>query len=254
MPYYKFVDILGYKFPVITYEIALRTFQNWIDSRQSHQVCPANVHTVITSLYDKELNHISQNAFLTMDGMPLVWYANIIHQANIKERVCGPDLMQHCLEYGVDKGWRHFFLGGSEHSLADLIDGITTRYPQINIVGWHSPPYRHLTAIEDQQLVDTINEAKPDFLWVALGAPKQEKWIAAHMQRIHVPVQIGVGAAFNYHSGHIVRAPNWMQKNGLEWFFRVFQERRLVRRYLITNQVFLFLFIKNLLRKRLLRK
>ena len=118
-----------------------------------------------------------------------------------------------------------------------------SRFPGVDIVGWQSPPFRPLSAEEDEKLVALINQYQPDFLWVGLGAPKQEKWIAAHLANIHVPVQIGVGAAFDFHSGHIRRAPVWMQKSGLEWLYRMLQDRRLIKRYCSTNPVFLALFL-----------
>jgi N-acetylglucosaminyldiphosphoundecaprenol N-acetyl-beta-D-mannosaminyltransferase len=133
------------------------------------------------------------------------------------------------------------------------VEAMQQAYPGVEIVGWHSPPFRTLTAEEDKQQVDIINAANPDFLWVGLGAPKQEKWIAAHLDRIHVPVQLGVGAAFNFHSGHIKRAPQWMQSYGLEWLYRVMNETRLIKRYLATNPVFLFLFVRDLLLIRFFR-
>jgi N-acetylglucosaminyldiphosphoundecaprenol N-acetyl-beta-D-mannosaminyltransferase len=161
--------------------------------------------------------------------------------------------MLKCLEHGQALGWRHFFLGGREQVLEDLANKMRGQFPQANIVGWHSPPFRPLSAEEDQQLVDLINAAKPDFLWVGLGAPKQEKWIAAHLDKIHVPVQLGVGAAFDFHSGHIKRAPVWMQKNGLEWLYRMLKDKRLIKRYFSTNPVFLLHFVKDLLLVRLLK-
>jgi len=115
----------------------------------------------------------------------------------------------------------------------------------VNIVGWHSPPFRPLSLEEDEQLVALINEHQPDFLWVGLGAPKQEKWIAAHLAKVNAPVQVGVGAAFDFHSGHVRRAPVWMQKSGLEWLYRMLQDRRLIKRYCATNPVFLALFLRD---------
>jgi len=250
----RVVNILGIEFPILGYEDTLNLFQNWVSSGISHQVCIANVHTVVACLTDPELRDISNKALSTMDGLPLVWYANRVHKANVKNRVCGPDLMLKCLEQGQALGWRHFFLGGKEQVLEDLANKMRCRFPQANIVGWHSPPFRLLSAEEDQQLVDLINAAKPDFLWVGLGAPKQEKWIAAHLDKIHVPVQLGVGAAFDFHSGHIKRAPVWMQKNGLEWLYRMLKDKRLIKRYFSTNPVFLLHFVKDLLLIRLLRR
>lgn len=250
----KSVDIFGIRFPILDYELTLQLFQEWITTGQSHQVCIANVHTTVACLTDNELRDISNKALSTMDGLPLVWYAKLVHQAEIKTRVCGPDLMLKCLDHGQQLGWRHFFLGGKDEVLADLVTNIRKRYPQAELVGWHSPPFRPLSDEEDQQLVDLINAAKPDFLWVGLGAPKQEKWIAAHLDRVHVPVQLGVGAAFDFHSGHIKRAPLWMQKSGLEWCYRMAKDRRLIKRYFSTNPVFLLRFAWDFLRIRVLKR
>jgi N-acetylglucosaminyldiphosphoundecaprenol N-acetyl-beta-D-mannosaminyltransferase len=108
-----------------------------------------------------------------------------------------------------------------------------------------------LSEQEDADLVEMINSLQPDFLWVELGAPKQEKWIAAHLSRINVPVQVGVGAAFDFHSGHVNRAPVWMQKTGLEWIYRMLQDRRLIKRYLMTNPVFLALFLRDFIKAKI---
>ncbi len=239
------VDILGIEFPVIDYQYCLTLFGQWTGLREPHQVCIANVHTVVTSLTDKELRDINAHSLMTMDGLPLVWYARAVHGAKIKERVCGPELMLRCLDKGRALGWRHFFLGGKEVVLVDLVNAMRSRYPGVEITGWHSPPFRPLSTEEDHQLVALINQSQPDFLWVGLGAPKQEKWIAAHLVNIQVPVQIGVGAAFDFHSGHVQRAPLWMQKWGLEWLFRMLQDRRLIKRYFTTNPIFLGLFLRD---------
>ncbi|MGZ5524008.1 MAG: WecB/TagA/CpsF family glycosyltransferase [Methylomonas sp.] len=250
---FKTVNVLGISFPVLNYEQTLEIFQTWAASKVAHQVCIANVHTVVTCLSDKELRDINNRSFVTMDGLPLVWYAKRVHGADVS-RVCGPDLMLKCLDQGRNMGWKHFFLGGRQEVLDDLVAAMQKRYPDVDIVGWHSPPFRQLSEDEDNQLVELINNAKPDFLWVGLGAPKQEKWIAAHLDKIHVPVQLGVGAAFNFHSGHVMRAPLWMQKNGLEWLYRMFKDKRLIKRYLATNPVFLSLFARDLLVFRLLKR
>lgn len=239
------VNILGLSFPVLDYQYSLELFQHWVKSGVPHQVCIANVHTVVTSLTDKDLREINQQSLMTMDGLPLVWYARAVHQANIKERVCGPELMLRCLDQGRAQGWKHFFLGGKDDVLTDLVSGMQARYPGVNIVGWYSPPFRPLSLEEDEQLVALINEHQPDFLWVGLGAPKQEKWIAAHLAQVNAPVQVGVGAAFDFHSGHVRRAPVWMQKSGLEWLYRMLQDRRLIKRYCATNPVFLALFLRD---------
>jgi N-acetylglucosaminyldiphosphoundecaprenol N-acetyl-beta-D-mannosaminyltransferase len=239
------INILGLNFPILDYEKSLSLFAQWIKSREPHQVCIANVHTVVTSLTDKDLRDINNRSLITMDGLPLVWYAKAVHRAQIKERVCGPELMLRCLDQGRVHGWRHFFLGGKEEVLTDLVSAMQLRYPGVNIVGWHSPSFRPLTVEEDEQLIALINQHQPDFLWVSLGAPKQEKWIASHLGFVNVPVQIGVGAAFDFHSGHVQRAPEWMQKSGLEWLYRMSKDRRLVKRYCSTNPIFLALFLRD---------
>lgn len=250
----KPVTILGVNFPRLDYASALSLFESWIQAKLPHQVCIANVHTLVSSIADFELRNINNHALTTMDGLPLVWYANLVHRANIRSRVCGPDLMMKCLDHGQARGWRHFFLGGKDEVLADLVKNVRSRFPEADIVGWHSPPFRPLSEEEDKQLVDLINDAKPDFLWVGLGAPKQEKWIASHLDRVNVPVQLGVGAAFDFHSGHIKRAPLWMQKSGLEWVYRMAKDRRLIKRYFSTNPVFLWHFAKDFLLVRILGK
>ncbi|WP_374090756.1 WecB/TagA/CpsF family glycosyltransferase [Methylomicrobium lacus] len=245
------LDILGLKFPLLDYASTLNLFKQWIAAREPHQVCMANVHTVITSLSDNQLKSINNHSLITMDGLPLVWYARAVHQAKIKERVCGPELMLRCLDQGREHGWKHFFLGGKENVLTDLVSAMQSRFPGVEIVGWHSPPFRPLSAEEDAQLVALINQHQPDFLWVALGAPKQEKWIAEHLTALDVPVQAGVGAAFDFHSGHVRRAPVWMQNAGLEWLYRILQDQRLIKRYLMTNPIFLALFVRDCMVKNL---
>jgi len=243
--YLNTINILGLNFPVLDYLYTLDLFKHWIAAREPHQVCIANVHTVVTSLTDKALRDINNQSLITMDGLPLVWYAKAVHRTNIKERVCGPELMLRCLDQGRTHNWKHFFLGGKEDVLTDLVGTMRSRFPGVDIAGWHSPPFRPLSAEEDEQLVSLINQHQPDFLWVSLGAPKQEKWIAAHLATVRVPVQIGVGAAFDFHSGRIRRAPLWMQKSGLEWLYRMLQDRRLIKRYFSTNPVFLALFLRD---------
>jgi N-acetylglucosaminyldiphosphoundecaprenol N-acetyl-beta-D-mannosaminyltransferase len=248
------VNILGVNFPILDYQDCLSLFEEWIVSRKSHQVCIANVHTVVTSIKDKELRDINNYSLPTMDGLPLIWYARSVHKAHIKERVCGPELMLSCLDKGRVKGWKHFFFGSTETILSDLVNAMQSRYPGVDIVGWHSPPFRPLSDAEDKQIIDLINQHQPDFLWVGLGAPKQEKWIASHLPYIHAPVQIGVGAAFDFHSGHVRRAPVWMQKSGFEWLYRISQDPRLIKRYCSTNPVYLVLFFRDYLKNNFFRK
>lgn len=249
----KDLPVMGLNLPVVDKEQTLNLFQEWISSKTAHQVFFANVHNVVSCLKDKELLSISNNSHNAIDGLPLVWYAKLVHNAHNISRVSGPDIMLECLDKGRIRKWKHFFLGGTEPVLNKLAYCMEKRFPGVDIVGIYSPPFRPLTDQEDDELVALINAVQPDFLWVGLGAPKQEKWIAAHLGRVHAPIQLGVGAAFNFHSGEVKRAPLWMQKIGFEWLYRMLKEKRLIKRYLATNPVFLLLFLRDFVLVRILR-
>jgi N-acetylglucosaminyldiphosphoundecaprenol N-acetyl-beta-D-mannosaminyltransferase len=147
--------------------------------------------------------------------------------------------MGEILKVSVEKGYRHYFYGSTEETLQKLHEILERDYPGIQVVGMYSPPFRSMTEDEDKDIVKRINEAKTDFLWVGLGAPKQEKWMAAHQGKVQ-GLMVGVGAAFDYFAGNISRAPEWMQKNNLEWLYRLMQDpKRLLKRYLHTNPKFI---------------
>ncbi len=248
-------NIRGVDFPIIEYDDAIALFEQWVQGGISHQVFVANVHTLITALHDPEYRRIMDDAdLITMDGQPLRWYVNLIYGAGLKERVCGPELMRRCLEFGLDKGWRHYFLGGRAEVLELLVATLARQFPGLQVAGKHSPPFRVLTAQEEAVIVDSINSAKPHFLWVGLGAPKQEQWIYRHLTGTRVPVQLGVGAAFDFHAGTVKRAPTLMQRMGLEWLYRAWKDRRLWRRYAATNPEFLKIFISDWFARHALRR
>jgi N-acetylglucosaminyldiphosphoundecaprenol N-acetyl-beta-D-mannosaminyltransferase len=151
-------------------------------------------------------------------------------------------------ERSVGRGYRHFFYGGAEGVPERLAASLQQRFPGLLVVGTYSPPFRPLTSEEDVQVVQMINEAAPDVVWVGLGSPKQDQWMAAHVGQLAAPVLIGVGAAFDFHAGRKKQAPLWMQRSGLEWLFRLLTEpRRLWRRYLISNPKFVFLVLAQVL-------
>jgi N-acetylglucosaminyldiphosphoundecaprenol N-acetyl-beta-D-mannosaminyltransferase len=172
------------------------------------------------------------------DGMPIVWLGRRGARRSVT-RVYGPDMLLATAKDGLASGYRHFFYGSTPDTLAALVDRLRFRHPEFVVAGMLAPPFRPLSRQESDEVVDAINEAKPDIVWVGLGMPKQELWIAEYQQRLNAPVLMAVGAAFDFHAGRVRQAPMWMQRSGLEWFFRLGQEpRRLWRRYLVANTRF----------------
>ena len=156
------------------------------------------------------------------------------------ERTTGPSLMGEIFQISAEKGYRHYFYGSTEETLKLLEKKLKENYPGIQIAGMYSPPFRVLTEEEDRQIVENINSAKADFVWIGLGAPKQERWMAVHQGKID-GLMIGVGAGFDYYAGNIKRAPLWMQKCNLEWLYRLMQDpKRLFKRYFYTNTKFIW--------------
>lgn len=234
------VNILGVGISAINMAIALTTIENWILHRESQYVCVTPVHSVMECQNDPALRKIfNRSGLTTPDGMPLVWLCRLLGHRHV-ERVYGPDLMLALCDRSVSSGFRHYFYGGRQGVAQELADKLARRYPGLQVAGTHSPPFRRLTPEEDAEIVRRINAANSDIVWVGLGSPKQERWMAAHIDRINASVLIGVGAAFDFHTGVKVQAPHWMQRSGLEWFFRLVTEpRRLWRRYLVNNPLFL---------------
>jgi N-acetylglucosaminyldiphosphoundecaprenol N-acetyl-beta-D-mannosaminyltransferase len=236
------VNILGVGVSAVTREMVLQTIDGWIDRCDPHYVCVTGVHGVIESRRDEELRRIHNAAGLvTPDGMPLVWLSHLKGYPHV-ERGYGPNLMLAICEYSVEQGYRHYFYGGAEGVPQQLANNLRQRYPGLQVAGTYSPPFRPLTAEEDQEVVQMINESDPDIVWIGLSTPKQERWMAAHVGRLNAPVLLGVGAAFDFHTGRKPQAPAWMQRSGLEWLFRLMTEpRRLWKRYLINNPLFVTL-------------
>ena len=156
------------------------------------------------------------------------------------ERTTGPDYLKEVLKISAEEGYRHYFYGSTEETLKKLQDTLRKDYPGVQVAGMYSPPFRALSEEEDKQIIDMINGANADFVWIGLGAPKQENWMAAHRGTIN-GLMVGVGAAFDYLAGNIERAPLWMQKCNLEWLYRLIQEpKRLFKRYFYTNTKFIW--------------
>ena len=203
-------------------------------------ICVSNVHTTVTAYEDEEYCKVQNGGILAIpDGGPLSSVGQKRGFKNMK-RTTGPSLMGEIFKISASKGYRHYFYGSTDETLEKLYSALTETYPGIHIAGMYSPPFRPMTDDEDKVIVERINETKPDFIWVGLGAPKQEKWMAAHQGRVN-GLMVGVGAGFDYHAGNIDRAPEWMQKSNLEWMYRLLQDpKRLFGRYWHTNTKFIW--------------
>jgi N-acetylglucosaminyldiphosphoundecaprenol N-acetyl-beta-D-mannosaminyltransferase len=234
------VDVLGVGINAITMSMAVEEIGHWIESAQQHYVCVTGVHGVMESQSDPELLRIHNlSGMTTPDGMPMVWAARWAGVGQV-ERVYGPDLMLEVCARAAELGWTSYFYGGREGVPELLASRLAERFPALKVVGTYSPPFRPLTEEEDRLVVEHINGADPDLLWVGVSTPKQERWMASHLGRVRARALIGVGAAFDIHAGRRAQAPIWMQQSGLEWLYRLLQEpRRLWKRYLVNNPRFL---------------
>lgn len=248
--------LLGVPLAVTTYDQALDWMDATIAARERGYVCVAAVHTVMVCQEDPELRAAVQGASFTVpDGQPLVWAMNLLGH-RLPGRVYGPELMERACERAARTGARMYLYGGrNQGGLVQLALNLRRRFPGLRIVGGYSPPFRDLTPEEAAQVTEEINASKADIVWVGIGVPKQEKWMARMRDRLEAPVLVGVGAAFDFHAGLVPQAPDWMQRVGLEWAYRLAHEpRRLWRRYLRYNPRFVTGFARQYARHRLNRR
>jgi N-acetylglucosaminyldiphosphoundecaprenol N-acetyl-beta-D-mannosaminyltransferase len=233
------VNILGVGISTITMNEAVDQIQSWIahDSRKYVSVC--NVHTIMECQKSDVMRQAVNGAGIaTPDGMPLVWLGRHFSKRVVK-RVYGPDLMLAVCEQSVVSGYTHYFYGGAEGVPELLAARLKKQFPDLRVAGMYSPPFRPLTIVEEEKMIERLNTADPDIVWIGLGTPKQDLWMARYRDRLRARVFIAVGAAFDFHTGRIPQAPIWMQRSGLEWLYRLVQEpRRLWYRYLVYNPLF----------------
>ena len=249
-------NVLGIPLAITDYDGAMAVMDGMIARRERGSFCAVAVHAVMVSQDDDEMRDAVVSSTLTFpDGMPLVWAVNRLGE-DLSERVYGPDLMDLYSRRCAERGHRVWLYGGrDEQALRALEDNLRARHPGIEIAGSYSPPFRDLSVGEERELVERINRDRPDVLWIGIGVPKQEKWMARLRPRLDVPVMCAVGAAFDFHAGQVSQAPDWMQRRGLEWVHRMAQEpRRLVPRYLRYNPRFLLLLARQLVRERRARR
>ncbi|MFZ0954509.1 MAG: WecB/TagA/CpsF family glycosyltransferase [Candidatus Sulfotelmatobacter sp.] len=240
LPRVSSFKVLGVRVHAVQIPDVVGQMRDWIAERDGcHFIAVTGMHGVTEAQREPYFKKILNEADLVVpDGMPLVWLGQ--HYGHpLQRRVYGPELMQtFCCTTGGQ--YRHFLYGGIP-GVPELLSARLQDQSGINVVGKYSPPFRALTPEEDEEIVDRIHAAKTDILWVGLSTPKQERWMYEHRARLRVPVIVGVGAAFDVHSGRTKQAPSWMRERGLEWSFRLFQEpRRLWRRYLVNGSQFVF--------------
>ena len=241
------VNVLGVGISVLNLETALAAIAAAVRARRGGYICVTGVHGVMEAQDDPAFKNILNRAFLcTPDGMPMVWAGKINGRREMR-RVYGPDLMLEVCAWSETSGCRHFFYGGAEGVAELLAQKLKAKFPKLDVVGTYTPPFRALTAGEEKQLLAQVHAAKPDIIWVGLSTPKQEKFMAEFQPKLDATLMIGVGAAFDFHSGRVRQAPRWMQRSGLEWFYRLCSEpRRLAKRYFRNNPLFVLKFFSQL--------
>ena len=245
-----YTEILKTNIHVLSMQKAVDYLDMHLDQLRGRYICVSNVHTTVTAYRDKAYRAVQNGSALNLpDGKPL----SIVQRwMGYKEagRVPGPDLMPEIFALSEKRGYTHYFYGSKPETLKALEKKLKEHYPELKIAGMYSPPFRPLTKEEDCEVVKMINAARPDFIWIGLGAPKQEFWMAAH-EGMFSGVMLGVGAGFDFHAGTIKRAPMWMQELCMEWLYRITQDpKRLLKRYLDTNFSFLWYLAKERRRKR----
>lgn len=238
--------VLGVLIDAISWDSALSKILSWAEQGESRTVCICNVHSVVTAESDRAFSQALQESDMaTADGMPLAW---VLRGQGFGKppRINGPDLMWKLCAGAEAANLPIFLYGNTDATLNKLKQRLLESFARLKIAGMISPPFRPLTAEEDAEVVDSINRSGARLMFVSLGCPKQEKWMFEHRGEIR-SVMLGVGAAFAYHTGELKRAPMWMQQMGLEWLVRLMAEpRRLWKRYLVTNTLFLWGIIRQI--------
>lgn len=245
----KSFRVLGIRVDAVQIDDVLRQMEAWIQKWDAgHYIAVTGMHGVTEAQHDPEFAEILNSASLVVpDGYPLVVLGRW-RGFPLKRRVYGPELLETFCATTTGKAYRHFFYGGAPGVASDLAQKFAQRYPDFRVAGTYCPPFRPLSAEEDREVIRLIEESRPDVLWIGLSTPKQERWMSEHRNKLSVPVMVGVGAAFDFHTGRAVQAPKWMREHGFEWLFRLATEpRRLWRRYLIFGSEFIWLVVLELL-------
>jgi len=236
------IKILGTRVDAVGIPQIIQYMEDWIAKNHQHNyIVVANVDTIVTSKFNIPMQEaVNQSSLSIPDGFPLLLLERLSGYP-LKKRAYGPDLMHGFLKITEGKGYAHFFYGATEGTLTKLIKNIKTLYPKTKIAGFYAPPFKPLIWEEDSGVIQRINDLAPDVLWVGIGCPKQELWMSKHREKLNIPVIAGVGAAFDFLAGSKRQAPRWVRDCGFEWLFRLITEpKRLWRRYLINNFLFIY--------------
>lgn len=220
------IQVLGIRVHMAEIPDVINVMDDWIqsDRQRFHYVVNTGMHGLMEGHRDPEFRNILDSADLfAPDGILVLLVARLRGFA-LRKRETGPELLWRFSETAAERNYKYFFYGDVQETLKQVSEKILGAYPGVEIVGVHSPPFRPLTAEEDQQVINAINQAAPDVLWVGLGAPKQERWIFEHRDKLNVPVVIGIGASFKFLAGTVKRAPSWVRNGGFEWLWRFLQE------------------------------
>jgi len=230
---YQRQSILGVDISAINFDQTINVCGRFISEKELIYICLAPAHSIMDCYHDNRIRDIFNGSRLTVpDGMAVVWILKLLGNRSVS-RVYGPDLLLSMCELSTREGWKHYFYGSTEPVLKELQRNLLSEFPELDIAGAHSPPHTEGKIIEDQVIIDKINIAAPDIIWVGLGSPKQDQWMADNRERLEAPLLIGVGAAFDFVSGSTKQAPLWIQQSGFEWLFRLLNEPgRLWKRYI----------------------
>ncbi len=243
--------VLGAFIDAVDSQTLLNNVTHWAEHGQSRYLCFCNVHVVVTLQHEAAFAEaVAQSDMALPDGMPVAWMLRRFGFPQ-QQRINGPDFMRDYCALAERNGTPVFFYGSTPHTLEAIRAWIGVMFPGLKVAGMLSPPFRTLLPEEDEEIVAQINASGARVVFVGLGCPKQELWMAAHRDRINA-VMVGVGAAFDYHAGTLERAPIWMQQRGLEWLYRLYKEpRRLWKRYLVSNTLFALGATRQLISRRL---
>lgn len=244
------VDVLGVRVSAIGLDRAVDLACRAIQVGKKGYICLSGVHGVMEAQDDSSLQSILNGALLNLpDGMPMTWIGRF-QGCTQMDRVFGPDFMKALCQASVDTGCRHFLYGGAPGVAEELEQSLKRMAPGLLVVGTYTPPFRALTQGEENKLFELLHNSQPDVVWVGLSTPKQERFMAEYSSRVQAPLMVGVGAAFDYHTGRIQDSPVWIKRAGMQWLHRLLQDpRRLWRRYLSNNPAFLWKMGLQLLRQ-----